>query len=309
MRRYKPKRSGPNSCFGSTFLSSPFAPFATPRDMASRPSSPGAAVADDFADYLAMAGLDLVRPTSSPAPSASSVVASPAVGVGSIAGPPASGEPEAEAPPSSGGALEGDFAAPPTPGEPALVESVAGEDDIAPPVLGVPSSSEDEEELIADPVGAPMVGAPHVVGETADVGVQTTNNVVIPVFDLVDVAAQTDGQVVFSSFVGDTPQAALAAAIRALSPGSRLRLDGALRQALAQPLVDVAPSLQGGGLAAHAPPDIDLLGATPGDQQTSSGGIVDPGPGPASARIFWEEQNATQHDGPIGLIWLSGLIN
>ena len=97
----------------------------------------------------------------------------------------------------------------------------------------------------------------------------------------------------FSSFVGDTPQAALATAIRALSPGSLLRLDGALRQALAQPLVDVAPSLQGGGAAAHAPPDLDLLGATPGDQQPSSGGIVDPGPGPASARIFWEEQNAT----------------
>ena len=53
---------------------------------------------------------------------------------------------------------------------------------------------------------------------------------------------------------------------------------------------DVAPSLQGGEAAAHAPPDIDLLGETPGAQQSSSGGIVDPGPGPASARIFWEEQ-------------------
>ena len=178
-------------------------------------------------------------------------------------------------------------------GAPALVESTVGEDDIAPPVLGVPSSSEDEEELIADPAGAPLVGAPPAAGETADVGVQTSPNVIIPAFDLVDAASQTDGQVVFSSFVGDTPQAALATAIRALSSGSLLRLDGALRQALAQPLVDVAPSLQGGGAAAHAPPDLDLLGATPGDQQPSSGGIVDPGPGPASARIFWEEQNAT----------------
>ena len=239
-----------------------------------------------------MAGLDLVA-TSSPAPTATSVDDTPVLGVGSADGPPASGEPEAEAPPSSGGAVEGEFAAPPTTGEPALVQSTAGEDDIAPPVLGVPSSSEDEEELIADPVGAPMVGAPHVVGETADVGVQTAHNVVIPAFDLVDVAAQTDGKVAFSSFVGDTPQAALATAIRALSPGSLFRLDGALRQALAQPLVDVAPSLQGGGETSPAPPDLDLLGDTPGEHPASSGGVVDPGPGPASARIFWEEQNAT----------------
>ena len=110
---------------------------------------------------------------------------------------------------------------------------------------------------------------------------------------MVDVAAQTDGKVAFSSFVGDTPQAALATAIRALSPGSLFRLDGALRQAMAQPLVDVAPSLQGGGSTSPVPPDLDLLGDTPGEQTASSGGIVDPGPGPASARIFWEEQNAT----------------
>ena len=121
-----------------------------------------------------MAGLDLVHPTSSTAPSASSVVASPDAGVGSAAGPPTSGEPEAEAPPSSGGGLDGDSAAPPTLGAPALVESTVGEDDIAPPVLGVPSSSEDEEELIADPAGAPMVGAPPAAGETAEVGVQTS---------------------------------------------------------------------------------------------------------------------------------------
>ena len=255
--------------------------------------SPGA-VSDEFAAFAAAAGLDLVGPpTSSTAPTATSLVETPASGGGSITGPPASGEPEAEAPPSSGGALDGDFAAPPTPGEPALVESTAGEDDIAPPVLGVPSSSEDEEELIADPVGTPLVGAPPAAGGIAEVGVQTTDNVLIPAFDLVDVASQTDGKVAFSSFVGDTPQAALATAIRALSPGSLLRLDGALRQALAQPLVDVAPSLQGGAATEHAPPDLDLLGETPGDQPSSSGGVVDPGPGPASARIFWEEQNAT----------------
>ena len=281
------------SIFGSTDFEFPFAPFATPREMASRPSSPGAAVVDDFADYLAMAGLDLVLPTSSTAPSASSVVAAPVSGVGSSAGPPVLGEPSAMASHSPGGALDGEFAAPPTLGEPALVEPATGDEDIAPPVMGVPSSSEDEEELIADPAGAPMVGAPPAAGETADVGVQTSQNVIIPAFDMVDVAAQTDGKVAFSSFVGDTPQAALATAIRALSPGSLFRLDGALRQALAQPLVDVAPSLQGGGSTSPVPPDLDLLGDTPGEQTASSGGIVDPGPGPASARIFWEEQNAT----------------
>ena len=258
--------------------------------MARRSSSPGAADAD-FAAFAAMAGLDLVGSTSSPVPTASLEESAPAMGVG-ITAEPAAG-PSAAALPSSGSALEVNSAAPPTLGGPALVEPSPGDDDIAPPVLGVPSSSEDEEELIAYPVGAPMVGAPPAAGETVDVGVQTSPNVIIPVFDLVDVASQTDGKVAFSSFVGDTPQAALATAIRALSPGSLFRLDGALRQALAQPLVYVAPSLQGGGAAAHAPPDIDLLGVAPGDQQSSSGGIVDPGPGPASARIFWEEQNAT----------------
>ena len=258
--------------------------------MARRTSSPGA-IDEDFAAFAAIAGLDLVGPTSSSAPSASLDEVAPAMGVGTNAEPDA--EPSASTLPSPGTVLEVNFAAPPTTGEPALVESTAGEDDIAPPVLGVPSSSEDEEELIADPAGAPLVGAPPAAGGTAEVGVQTAHNVIIPAFDLVDVASQTDGKVAFSSFVGDTPQAALATAIRALSPGSLLRLDGALRQALAQPLVDVAPSLHGGVATAHAPPDLDLLGETPGDQPSSSGGIVDPGPGPASARIFWEEQNAT----------------
>ena len=232
--------------------------------------------ASAWADFAEAAGLLVASPTTSTSPATTA----PGL-VGEVAAQPAPG------------LSAGEAAAPPTSGEPALVELTPGDDDIAPPVLGVPSFSEDEEELIADPVGAPMVGAPPAAGETADVGVQTSPNVIIPAFDLVDAASQTDGQVVFSSFVGDTPQAALATAIRALSPGSLLRLDGALRQAQAQPLVDVAPSLQGGGETSPAPPDIDLLGVAPGDQQSSSGGIVDPGPGPASARIFWEEQNAT----------------
>ncbi|CAE7516237.1 unnamed protein product, partial [Symbiodinium necroappetens] len=162
--------------------------------------------------------------------------------------------------------------------------NVAGDEDIAPPVLGVPSSSEDEEELLADPAGAPLVGAPPVVVDMADVGVQTVHNVLMPAFDMVDVASQTDGKIAFSSFVGDTPQAALAAAIRALSPGSLFRLDGALRQAHAQPLVDVAPSLGGGAEAVPVPPEINLLDDTPVGPPSSSAGVVDPGPGPAYAR-------------------------
>ena len=254
-------------------------------------ASSGASSADAaaWADFAAAAGLDVVAPTTSPT---SPITPSPGV-EDEVAGPPTSGEPEAEAPPSSGGGLDGDSAVPPTLGEPALVESTPGDEDIAPPVMGVPSSSEDEEELLADPAGAPWVGAPQAAVDVADVGVQTEHNVILPAFDLVDVASQTDGKVAFTTFVGDTPQTALAAAIRALSPGSLLRLDGALRQALAQPLVDVAPSLQGGVASAHAPPDLDLLGDTPVEQPSSSGSVVDPGPGPASARIFWEEQNAT----------------
>ncbi|CAE7450545.1 PUB3, partial [Symbiodinium sp. KB8] len=269
------------------FEVSPYLPFASRLIMASSGASSADAAA--WADFAAAAGLDVVAPTTSPT---SPITPSPGV-EDEVAGPPTSGEPEAEAPPSSGGGLDGDSAVPPISGEPALVESTPGEDDIAPPVMGVPSSSEDEEELLADPAGAPFVGALLAAVDTADVGVQTARNVIIPAFDLVDVASQTDGKLAFSSFVGDTPQSALATAIRALSPGSLFRLDGALRQALAQPLVDVAPSLQGGVASAHAPPDLDLLGDTPGEQPSSSGGVVDPGPGPASARIFWEEQNAT----------------
>ncbi|OLQ00255.1 hypothetical protein AK812_SmicGene17093 [Symbiodinium microadriaticum] len=150
----------------------------------------GASSADAaaWADFASAAGLDVTISTPSPTTTAPGVEAA-------LAAPPASGEPEAEEPPSSGGMLEGILAEPPALGEPALVETAPVDDDIAPPVLGVPSSSEDEEELIADPAGAPMVGAPPAAGGTADVGVQTSQNVIIPAFDMVDVAAQTDGKV------------------------------------------------------------------------------------------------------------------
>ena len=53
------------------------------------------------------------------------------------------------------------------------------------------------------------------------------------------------------------------------------------------------PSLRGSVEAVPAPPEINLLGDTPVEPPSSPVGVVDPGPGPASARIFWEEQNAT----------------
>ncbi|CAE7390686.1 PUB3, partial [Symbiodinium microadriaticum] len=104
-----------------------------------------------FAAYAAMAGIDLVAPTTSPSvPTASPLDDTPATGVGIDAEPPVLGEPSATALPSSGSALEVETAVPPASGEPALVELTTGEEDIAPPVMGVPSSSEDEEELLAD---------------------------------------------------------------------------------------------------------------------------------------------------------------
>ena len=242
----------------------------------------GASSADAaaWADFAAAAGLDVVAPTTSPT---SPTATAPGVEA-EVAGLPTSGLP----------AEDLEIAAPPTLGEPALVEPTTGEEDIAPPVMGVPSSSEDEEELLADPAGAPLVGAPPVVVDVADVGVQTAHNVLMPAFDMVDVASQTDGKIAFSSFVGDTPQAALAAAIRALSPGSLFRLDGALRQAQAQPLVDVAPSLGGGAEAVPVPPEINLLDDTPVRPPSSSSGVVDPGPGHRRTPGFsWEQQNAT----------------
>ncbi|CAE7420961.1 PUB3 [Symbiodinium microadriaticum] len=108
--------------------------------MASRPSSSGADAAEAFAAYAAMAGIDLVAPTTSPwVPTASPLDDTPATGVGIDAEPPVLGEPSATALPSSGSALEVETAAPPASGEP-----TAGEEDIAPLVMGVPSSSEDE---------------------------------------------------------------------------------------------------------------------------------------------------------------------
>ena len=144
----------------------------------------GASSGDDasaWADFAAAAGLDMVGPTMSTSPSTTT----------------APGLVEEAAAQPTPGSPAGENAAPPTPGEPALVEPTTGEEDIAPPVLGVPLSSEDEEELLADYSGAPLGGVPPVAADTADVGVQTAHNVVIPAFDLVDVASQTDGKVAF----------------------------------------------------------------------------------------------------------------
>ena len=55
--------------------------------------------------------------------------------------------------------------------------------------------------------------------------------------------------------------------------------------------MDVAPALGGGAEAAPVLPELNLIDVAPLDPPSS--GVVDPGPGPASARLFWEEQNAT----------------
>ena len=268
-------------------------PFRLSVEMASRPSSSGADAAEAFAAYAAMAGIDLVAPTTSPSvPTASPLDDTPATGVGIDAEPPVLGEPSATALPSSGGALGVETAAPLASGEPALVELTTGEEDIAPPVMGVPSSSEDEEELLADSAGAPLVGAPPAIVDVAAVGVQTEHITPIIAFDAHDVAVQTVGEVIFSSFVGDTSQEALATAIRALSREDRDRLVGALRLAEDQPLVDVAPSGGAGDPSSSTVPTLDLLDLTPAAPHAPSG-VVDPGPSPATARTFWEEQDAT----------------
>ena len=172
-------------------------------------------------------------------------------------------------------------------GEPALVESTAGDDDIAPPVLGVPPSSGDEEELLADRAGAPLLGVDLVDGEA-----QTEHISPIIAFDAHDVAVQTANEVMFSSFVGDTSQEALATAIRALSWDDRDRLVGVLRLAEEQPLVDVAPVGGAGDPSSSSGPPLGLLDLTPGLPPAPTG-VVDPGPSPATARTFWEEQDAT----------------
>ena len=240
----------------------------------------------DFADFAAMSGLDLVGPTPSSAPTASSVESAPALGVGSVAGQPAMGVAPALDSPAPGDTLE-DFAVPPTSGEPVSVESTAGDEDIAPPVMGVPPSSGDEDELLADHAGAPLLGVDLVDGEA-----QTEHFSPISAFDALfnahDVAVQTTNEVMFSTF----SQEALATAIRALSRDDRVRLVGAMRLAEEQPLVDVAPT--GGADAPSSPsgPHLDLLDLTPG-LPSGSTGVVDPGPSPATARTFWEEQDAT----------------
>ena len=129
------------------FLTSASPPFASRLVMAHFGASSADAAA--LADFAAAAGLDVTTLTTSPTTTAPGLEAE-------VPGPPTSGEPEAEAPPSSGGAVDGDIAVPPISGEPALVEPTAAEEDISPPVMGVPSSSEDEEELLADHAGAPF---------------------------------------------------------------------------------------------------------------------------------------------------------
>ena len=225
-----------------------------------------------WADFAAAAGLDVVGPTTSTSPSTTT----------------APGLVEEAAVQPTPGSPAGENAAPPTPGEPALVESTAGDDDIAPPVMGVPPSSGDEEELLADRAGAPLLGADLVDGEA-----QTEHVAPIVAFDAHDVAVQTAGEVIFSSFVGDTTQEALATAIRALSRDDRHRLVGALRLAEEQPLVDVAPTGGANDPSSSTVPTLDLLDLAPPMSTTSPVGVVDPGPSPATARTFWEEQDAT----------------
>ena len=224
-----------------------------------------------WADFAAAAGLDVVGLPTSPSPSTTTA--------------PGLVE-EATAQPMPGSPV-GEHAEPPTSGEPALVESTAGDDDIAPPVMGVPPSSGDEEELLADRAGAPLLGVDVVDGEA-----QTVHFTPILAFDTRDVGVQTANEVMFSSFVGDTSREALATAIRALSQDDRARLVGALRLAEEQPLVDVAPAGGAGGPSSSSGPPLDLLDLTPG-LPTAPTGVVDPGPSPATARTFWEEQDAT----------------
>ena len=197
-------------------------------------------------------------------------------GIGDSAGQPTSG------------ASAGDVAGLPSTGATAMVENAGADDDVAPPFMGVPPSSDEEEELLADIVRAqPFPGADFVDGEA-----QTEHIAPILAFDAHDVAVQTAGEVIFSSFVGDTSQEALATAIRALSRDDRARLVGALRLAEEQPLVDVAPTGGAGDPSSSSVPTLDLLDFTPVTTPAPAG-VVDPGPSPATARTFLEEQDAT----------------
>ena len=239
--------------------------------MAAPSSTPGA-----FVDFV-VADLVAPPPSSTSAPTASSIGASPSPGeFGESTGPPMSG------------ASAGDVAGLPSMGASALVETDVADEDVAPPVMGVPPSSDEEEELLADIAGAqPFPGVAVVDGEA-----QTAHLTPIPFFDAHEVGVQTTNEVIFSSFVGDTCQEALATAIRALSKDDRDRLVGAMRLAEEQPLVDVAPTGGADASASSSGPPLDLLDLTPG-LPPAPPGIVDPGPSPATARSFWEEQDAT----------------
>ena len=262
---------GPGSCSGSTVLIYPYLSFRPSADMASPSTSPGAFVDSVVADLVAP------PPMTTSAPTASVVGASPSPGgIGEHAGQPASGTPA------------GEVAGLPSMGASALVETIVADEDVSPPVLGVPPSSDEEEELLADTAGArPFAGVDVVDGEA-----QTVHFTPILAFDAHDVGVQTANEVMFSSFVGDTSQEALATAIRALSRDDRDRLVGALRLAEEQPLVDVAPAGGAGAPSSSSGPPPDLLDLTPG-LPSGPTGVVDPGPSPATARTFWEEQDAT----------------
>ena len=239
--------------------------------MAAPSSTPGA-----FVDFV-VADLVAPPPSSTSAPTASSIGASPSPGeFGESTGPPMSG------------ASAGEVAGLPSMGASALVETDVADEDVAPPVMGVPPSSDEEEELLADIAGAqPFPGVAVVDGEA-----QTAHLTPIPFFDAHEVGVQTTNEVIFSSFVGDTCQEALATAIRALSKDDRDRLVGAMRLAEEQPLDDVAPTGGADASASSSGPPLDLLDLTPG-LPPAPPGIVDPGPSPATARSFWEEQDAT----------------
>ena len=179
----------PCSCIGSTFSTFPFLSFRPSADMAAPSSSPGAFVDTVVADLVAP------PPTTTSAPTAARVGASPTPGeIGENAGQPTSG------------ALAGDFAGLPSVGAAALVEPAVGDEDVAPPVMGVPSSSDEDEELLADDAGAPMMGPPPAAIHVLNVGAQTEHLTPIPAFDSHDVAVQTEGVVFFSSMWATTPR-------------------------------------------------------------------------------------------------------
>ena len=261
---------GPGSCSGSTVLISSYLSFRPSADMAAPSSSPGAFVDSVVADLVAP------PPTTTSAPTASVVGASPSPGeIGENAGQPTSG------------ASAGEVAGLPSMGASALVETVVADEDVAPPVMGVPPSSDEEEELLADIAGAqPFAGVDVIDGEA-----QTVHFTPILAFDAHDVGVQTANEVMFSSFVGDTSQEALATAIRALSQDDRDRLSGAMRLAAEQPLVDVAPAGGADAPSSSSGPPLDLIDLTPG-LPSGPTSVVDPGPSPATARTFWEEQDA-----------------